>query len=205
MSLTSLSALDLLNAFASSDPLPAGGSAAALTGAVGTSLLLMVASLPKTRSGAADEASVLASAAVRLRPVRDHLIELVDRDTESYAALLAAIRSPRGTDEERARRQEAILTATHIATEVPLETMQAAATALQHASVIAENGSRSASGDVAAAVELLVGAVRASGHSVSSNLAALRQGEYVERIEAEHSRLEAQSTADAARARAALE
>jgi hypothetical protein len=50
-SLTQLRVVELLDAFASNEPLPAGGSAAALTGAIGTSLLLMVATLPKTRPG----------------------------------------------------------------------------------------------------------------------------------------------------------
>ena len=44
---------ELLDAFASSDPTPGGGSAAALAGAMGAALLAMVAGLPKTRTGAA--------------------------------------------------------------------------------------------------------------------------------------------------------
>ena len=61
-----------------------------------------------------------------------------------------------------------------------------------------------ASGDVAAAVELLSGAVRAACHSVDSNLAALKDGEYVARVAAERHRLEEQSDTDAAHARRAL-
>src|SRR5215204_5959405 len=132
-SLTHLRVVDLLDAFASNDPLPAGGSAAALTGAVGTSLLLMVATLPKTKTGGPGETSVLAAAAVRLRPLRDELTELIQRDSESYSSLLAAIRSPKGTEEERARRQEDMLAATHLATEVPLQTIRTAASALHAA------------------------------------------------------------------------
>jgi formiminotetrahydrofolate cyclodeaminase len=57
---------------------------------------------------------------------------------------------------------------------------------------------------VAAAVELLSGAVRAACHSVDSNLAALKDGEYVARVTAERQRLEQQSDTDAAHARRAL-
>ena len=202
--LTDLRVVELLDAFGSNDPLPAGGSAAALTGAIGTSLLLMVATLPKTRTGSANETSVLAAAAVRLRPVRDELTELVQRDTESYSALLTAIRAPQTSEEERAKRQEEIVAATHLATEVPLQTIRAAATALHAAGDIAAHGSRAASGDVAAAIELLVGAVRAACHSVDSNLAALKDSDYVTRLRAERQHLEAESVADAARAREAL-
>jgi formiminotetrahydrofolate cyclodeaminase len=203
-SLTSLTASQLLDAFASNDPLPAGGSAAAMVGAIATSLLMMVATLPRTRSGAVEETTVLAEAAVRLRPVRDELAELVDRDSESYAALLAAIRAPRGTEEERTRRHEEIVAATHMATEVPLATMRASAAALETALIVAENGSRAASGDVAAAIELLLGAVRAAGRSVAANLSALKDAEYVQRLDQERRRLEAGSDTDAERVRDAL-
>ena len=203
--LLSLSTTQLLDAFASSsDPLPAGGSAAALTGAIGTSLLLMVATMPKTKSGSGEETSVLAEAAVRLRPIRDELMTLVERDSESYASLLAAIRAPHASEEERARRHEGIIAATHIATEVPLETIRAAATALHLSGIVAEHGSRAASGDVAAAVELLLAAVRAASHSVDSNLAALKDEEYVQRMAEERRRLEAESENDAERAREAM-
>jgi formiminotetrahydrofolate cyclodeaminase len=203
-SLTSLPAIQLLDAFASNEPLPAGGSAAAMVGAVGTSLLLMVATLPRTRSGAVEETNVLAEAAVRLRPMRDELAALVDRDSESYAALLAAIRSPRTSEEERTRRHEEIRAATRIATEVPLATLRASSAALEAALVVAENGSRSASGDVAAAVELLLGAVRAAGCSVAANLSALKDEDYVQRLDQERRRLEAGSETEAERVRDAL-
>ena len=74
---------DLVDAFSSTDPVPGGGSAAALAGAVGASLLLMVAGIPKTKSGAPEETADLADAAARLRPLRDSLLELVDRDSEA--------------------------------------------------------------------------------------------------------------------------
>ena len=202
--LTQLRVVELLDAFASNEPLPAGGSAAALTGAVGTSLLLMVATLPRTRTGAGGETTVLAKAAVHLRPIRDELIELVQRDTDSYSALLAAIRAPQTSEEERAKRQEDIVAATYHATEVPLQTIRAAAAALQTATDVATNGSRSASGDVAAAIELLLGAIRAACHSVDSNLAALKDSEYVTRMRAERQHLEAESQSDAEQAREAL-
>src|SRR5258705_7205754 len=75
---------DLIDAFSSTDAVPGGGSAAALAGAVGVSLLLMVAGLPKTKTGAPEETADLAEAASRLHPLRDALVDLVDRDSEAY-------------------------------------------------------------------------------------------------------------------------
>src|SRR4051794_30086000 len=97
---------DVLDAFASSEPLPGGGSAAALTGALGTSLLLMVAGMAKTRTGSPEETVDLSAAAARLRPIRDELITLIEQDSRAYLAVIAAYREPRSTDEERRRRGE---------------------------------------------------------------------------------------------------
>ena len=51
---------EVLAAFSSSEPAPGGGSASALASAIGASLLLMVAALPKTRTGSEDDRSALA-------------------------------------------------------------------------------------------------------------------------------------------------
>ena len=78
---------ELLDAFASNAAVPGGGSAAALAGAVGASLLIMVAGLPKTRHGTDEERAALAAAAARLKPLRDELAALIDRDSEAYTSV----------------------------------------------------------------------------------------------------------------------
>ncbi len=132
------------------------------------------------------------------------MIALIDRDTDAYANLLAAFRFPKTTEDDQARRRDAIITTTHLATEAPLETMRASRQALRSAVIIAQNGARAASSDIATAVELLLAAVRGAGGSVDSNLAALKDQEYVERIDAERRQLEDESISDAELARAAL-
>src|SRR5918995_906731 len=99
---------DLLDAFASNEPVPGGGSAAALAGALGVSLLIMVTGLPKTRTGAPEEAADLAEAAARLRPLRDTLAALIDRDSEAYTAVIEAMRLPKDTDANKQHRRAAI-------------------------------------------------------------------------------------------------
>jgi formiminotetrahydrofolate cyclodeaminase len=198
--------IDLLDAFASNEPLPGGGSAAAVAGALGVSLLLMVSGLPKTRGGtdAPEEAADLAEAAARLRPIRDRLVELVDRDTHAYRSLIAAFRLPKGSDEERAARTAAVQDATRASTDVPLETMRECQQALAGSVVVARNAYRPAASDAGVAVELLLAAVRASALNVDTNLAAVTDQHYCERIRTERNQLAADSTADAERARQLL-
>lgn len=185
-----LSLAQLLDAFASNQPVPGGGSAAALAGAIGASLLIMVAGLPKTRHGTDEERSALTAAAARLRPLRDELASLIDRDSEAYTSVINAYRLPRSTDAEQAARRDAIDEAMRTATEAPLATIRACERAMREAEVIASSGAASASSDVAVGIELLKTAARGAGMNVDTNLAAVKDAEYVKRASQEQRDLE---------------
>jgi glutamate formiminotransferase/formiminotetrahydrofolate cyclodeaminase len=195
---------DLIDAFSSTDAVPGGGSAAALAGAVGVSLLIMVAGLSKTRTGAPEETADLAEAASRLHPLRDALVELVDRDSDAYREVLAAFRLPKVSDAEQAARTEAIRGATRAATDAPLDTMRFCQQALRGAVIVASNGSRKTTSDVGVAVELLVAALRGARLNVDINLAGLNDEGYTARVREEVEELVADAVEDAERARRAL-
>lgn len=195
---------DVMDAFSSTDPVPGGGCAAALAGAVGTSLLLMVAGIPKTKTGAPEETADLAEAAARLHPLRDQLLELVDRDSDAYKQVMAALRLPKGTDAEKAARTEAIDRATRAATETPLDTMRACQQALRGAVIVASNGNRRTTSDVGVGVELLLAALRGARMNVDINLSTLDDGAYTTRVKEEAEELGRDAEADADAARRAL-
>lgn len=200
MTMTSYSTMaveDLLDAFASSDPVPGGGSAAALAGAVGVSLLMMVAGLPKTRTGSPEEAADLSEASSRLRPLREALTSSIDRDSEAYETVLAAYRLPKSTDEEKAARKTAVETAMRGATDVPLDTMRACQQALRGAIIVARNGYANAATDTGVAVQMLLAGLRGAGLNVDVNAASISDAAYVARVRAERDELESEGTADA--------
>lgn len=201
---STMAAMDLIDAFASDEPVPGGGSASALAGAVGTALLIMVAAMPKTRTGTPEETADLAETEARLRPLRNELTGLIDRDSDVYATVIAARRLPNGTDEEKAARRTAIQAGTVQAIEVPLDTMRACHQALGGAVVVARNGNRNAASDVGVAIELLLAGLRGAGLNVDINLGGLTDQAFVARARAERQALEREATADADKARAAL-
>jgi formiminotetrahydrofolate cyclodeaminase len=198
--------IDLLDAFASNDAVPGGGSASALAGALGVSLLIMVAGLPKTRSGESvpEEATDLAEASARLRPLRDALVTSIDADSEAFRSVLAAARLPKASEPEEQVRLEAMQAAMREATEEPLEAMRACQQALAGAVIVARNALRAAASDVGVAVELLAAAVRGCALNIDTNLAGIKDDQYRERLRIERQQLEADSTADADRARQLL-
>jgi formiminotetrahydrofolate cyclodeaminase len=191
---------DLLASFASSDPTPGGGSASALASAVGASLLMMVAALPKSRSGADEDRSALAAAASALTDVQRQLAEAIDLDTAAYDHVVAAYKLPKATDTEQAARTTAIQRALRGATDVPLGVVRLSAVALAHARAVAQRGHRAAASDVGVAVALLRAGLHGAKLNVEINLGSLNDAAYVEAVKADVARAsaEAERAADAA-------
>jgi len=189
LSFPTMAVADLLDAFASSDPTPGGGSAAALTGSIGVSLLLMVAGMAKTRTGAPEEATDLAAAAARLRPLRDELTALIDDDTNAYLAVIAAYRLGKTTAAETGARLNAIELAMRTATDMPLQTMRACDSALREAPLIVRFGNPNAVTDAAVATKLLLAALEGAALNVGVNLPGLTDAEYVRASDAERESL----------------
>ncbi|HEY1302564.1 MAG TPA: cyclodeaminase/cyclohydrolase family protein [Vicinamibacterales bacterium] len=191
---------DVLDAFSSNEPVPGGGSAAALAGALGVSVLLMAAGLPKTRTGSAQERRDLNEAAERLLPVRVTLAALVDRDSDAYRVVVNAIRLPTHSADEKAVRRRAIAHAMRAATDTPLQTMRACQQALAETPAVAGSCLKGAASDVGVAIELLRAALRGAGMNIDVNLRVLSDPDFVACVRAERQELETRCAADADRA-----
>jgi formiminotetrahydrofolate cyclodeaminase len=180
MKLTELTVTELLAAFQSSNPTPGGGSASALAGAVGASLLTMVAALPKPRAETEEDRERLAEAGRLCATLAKDLTALVDRDSEAYEAVMAAYRLPKNSDTEKTARSQAIQEGLRQATATPLDVMRACAAAIEQAVVVARHGNASASSDVQVAVELLRAGVVGARANVEINLKSLKVAGYVQ-------------------------
>jgi formiminotetrahydrofolate cyclodeaminase len=185
MKLTDRTLTDLLAAFRSSDPTPGGGSASALAGAVGASLLAMVASLPKPRAESGEDVERLAAAGARCADLAAALTGLVDRDSEAYDGVMAAYKRPKATDDEKAARSTAIQEALRHATEAPLEVMRACARAIEQGAVVATFGNPNASSDVQVGLELLRAGLRGAKLNAEINLGSIKDAGYLEKVRAE--------------------
>jgi len=167
-----------IDALANSEPTPGGGTAAAVAGAMGTSLLMMVAGLAKTRTNADTEKAALGQARAALTSVRGRMLALADSDSDAFDQVMAAFRLPKGSEDEKGTRNQAIQIATRAATDAPLETLRTAAEAMQHARTIATHGNRSAVSDVRVALELLEAAAAGATANVETNLITLEDESY---------------------------
>lgn len=187
MSLLSLPTQSLLDRFASSDPTPGGGSAAALAGAMAAALVEMVAAMPKTRTGTPEEREKLDGARAQAAKAGARLRELVDLDTAAYNAVMAAFKLPKATDDEKAVRKNAIADATRLATETPLETVERGVDVLRAAAVALSCGNENALSDVRTAMSLCRAAIEGGTENVRINLTspsiAKESSAYLARLE----------------------
>lgn len=179
----------VLAALASPDPTPGGGTAAAIAGAMGTSLLVMVTGLAKSKNNTDDEKAALAKARAALEPITRTLTDLADADTQSFNEVMAAYRKPKATDEEKLARNQAIQAALRGATEIPLQTLRACADALAHGRIVAEHGNPSAASDAGVAIGLLQAAADGAAANVRINLTGLKDEAYKSATETETARL----------------
>ena len=182
MKLTERRVDDLLKAFRSSDPTPGGGSASALAGAMGASLLAMVAGLPKSKAATEEDAARLKAAGARCTELAQTLAGLIDRDSEAYGLVMAAYKRPKATDEEKAARSAAIQEAFRAAIAAPLDVMRACAAAAEQGVVIAAMGNPSAASDGQVGFELLGAALRGAKMNVEINLDSVKDADYVARV-----------------------
>lgn len=195
-----MSVAQLLEALSSSNPTPGGGTAAAIAGAMGASLLVMVSSLAKSKNNTDDEKAALAKARDGLMPLISHLSQLADADAQSFDRVMAAYRLPKNSDDEKAARTKAIQAALQGATTVPLDTLRTCAAALVHARVVAEHGNASAASDAGVAVGLLGAAAAGANANVHTNLEGIKDQAFKTATAAEAARLSSAAAADAATA-----
>jgi formiminotetrahydrofolate cyclodeaminase len=172
--LTRMSVREMTGHLASREPIPGGGSAAALAGAMGAALVSMVAELSLGRGASEEEEARIRELGHAGRSQQAALLDLSEEDSAAYAAVVAARRLPRESDEERAARTTALNAAMHAAADVPLRTAAAAAEVLELAERMAPIGNRNAVSDVGVAAVLAVAGVRGALLNVRINLPYLQ-------------------------------
>ena len=191
--LTDLTVKDFLNKVAGSDPVPGGGSIAALNGALASALAAMVANLTigkKKYTEVQEDMQAIAQEAERL--MGDFTAD-IDRDSDAYDRVFACFKMPKETDEEKAARSAAIQEATKYAAQVPLEVARRACSLMPRMAEVALKGNQNAVTDACVAMMSARNAVLAAVLNVRINLSSLKDAELAARLQAEADGLEQQA------------
>lgn len=188
--LVDLTVNDFLDKVAGNDPVPGGGSIAALNGAIAAALAAMVAGLTIDKKGYENQDELMRRIRALAVKQKEEFVSDVDRDSEAYDKVFGCFKLPKSTDEEKAARSAAIQEATRFAALVP---MQVARNAYELMSVIADvamHGNRNAVTDACVAMMSARSAVLGALMNVRINLGSLKDRAFVEELQCEADELE---------------
>lgn len=180
---------------ASESAAPGGGSVSAYMGALAAALGTMVANLSAHKRGWDDRWKEFSDWAERGQDVMERLLRLVDEDTEAFAKIMDVFSMPKGTEEEKAARAEAMEKATLYASRVPLKTMQTAMEAMPVALAMARIGNPASASDAGVGAIAALAAVRGAHLNVRINAAGLKDRTLAAELTDEASRIEAEAVA----------
>ncbi len=169
-----------LDELASSSATPGGGTAAALAGAASAALIAMVCNLTVGRPRFAAAEDDLRAALAQAEALRAQLTALTEADTAAFSQVMAAYRLSKDSAEQQSARQAAIQAALKQATQIPLETATACATALHLVGRIIAAVNPNALSDAGTAAMLAEAGLRGAQFNVAVNLAGLQDAEFVQ-------------------------
>ena len=188
--LVDLTVKDFLDKVAGSDPVPGGGSVAALNGAIASALAAMVASLTIGKKGYETHEELMRHIFDIAVQSKNVFVEDIDRDSEAYDSVFACFKMPKASDEEKAARSTAIQEATKFAALIPMQVARNAYELMNIIMDVARLGNRNAVTDACVAMMAARSAVLGALMNVRINLASLKDKEFVSKLQNEADALE---------------
>lgn len=172
-----------LDALASAQPTPGGGSASAISGAMAAALTSMVARLTLGKAEYAEVQAEIERLLQQTEQLRERFEQLMQADIDAYGQLSTCFKLPRSTPEERTARTKAIQERLVAAALVPLEMAERAAELTQCCLRIAEIGNKNVLSDVATGAMLATGSANGAAWMVRTNLNALKDTQLVQSLQ----------------------
>jgi formiminotetrahydrofolate cyclodeaminase len=166
----SLTLAEFTERLASSEPVPGGGSASAIAGALAASLLAMVARLSIDRPKYEPYRSTIERALAAADGSRTRLMGLADQDARAYAGFSAARKLPHTTADEEATRTAATAAAARAASEVPMDVVRECERLLEQVAAAAGRTNVNAASDLEVAARLSAAAAHGAAANVLINL-----------------------------------
>jgi methenyltetrahydrofolate cyclohydrolase len=168
-----------LDELASAEPVPGGGSVAALGGAMAAALLSMVCRLTIAKKGYESVQSEMETLLDRLEPFQSEFCELMQADIDAYARVLDAYKLPKASDADKAARSGAIQQVLKHASAVPLRVAEECSALIDLARPIAEKGNKNAASDAGVGVLMAAASLRGAALNVSINLGGIKDAAFV--------------------------
>ncbi len=160
---------EFLDALASGEPTPGGGSAGAYAGAAAASLVCMVARLTMGKKKYAEVEAQMQAILTQAESLRNDLTNLIQLDASAFDGVMKAYRLPKDTSAQQDVRSKAIEQATLLATQSPMAVLKKSARVLELAEQVIRYGNTSALSDGASGAALATAAIQAAEFNIRIN------------------------------------
>jgi len=185
----SMTIQEFLDVLSSKQPVPGGGGASALAGALGNALGQMVSNLTIGKKKYALVEDEIKELAERMKGIQGQFTQLADQDAKVFAPLAKCYSLPSGTEEEKAYKAEVMEARLLDASLVPMEIMEKAAEMLEIMDILADKGSRMAVSDVGVGVQFIRTALLGAVMNVYINTKSMKNREKAEEMNEKAERL----------------
>ena len=171
-----------VNELSSKAPIPGGGGASALVGALSAALTHMVAALTVGKPKYAAVEDEMQELLKQTESLTNRFLALMDEDAASFEPLAQAYRLPKETDADKAEKSRVMEIALKSAVQPPLEIMETCARALPLIAFCAEKGSVVAVSDAGVAASLCRAALEGASLNVFINTKPMLDRGYAESL-----------------------
>lgn len=175
---------EFVEVLASKAPVPGGGGASALVGAIGTALGNMVGSLTVGKKKYADVEEEMWELKAKSDKLQAELLRLIEKDAEVFEPLSKAYGMPRATEEEKAEKARVMEIVLKDACSVPMEIMEKCCEAIDIIVEFAAKGSALAISDAGVGVAFCKAALKGASLNVYINTKSMQNREYAEELNA---------------------
>ncbi len=169
----------------SDKPVPGGGGASALSGAIGMSLGNMVLALTTGKKKYAQYQDEIEELIPRADALTKELLEGMDKDAEAFAPLAEAYSLPKDTEEEKQKRALIMEKALYDAAKAPLDLMERLLAAITLIHRIAQIGSKLAISDAGVAAQMCKAAMNGASLNVYINTGLMQDKETAAKMNAQ--------------------
>lgn len=180
---------EFLEKTGSKSPVPGGGSVAALSASLASSLVEMVSNLTIGKKNYQECESRMEEIKNKAENMREKFLNDIDRDSDAFNGVMAAFKLPKDTDEQKQERKAQIQKELKNAAIVPLEIAKDSYQILDLAEKVVKEGNKNAVTDGLVATMMARTAVISALYNVKINLASIKDEEFIEDVKKEINKL----------------
>lgn len=183
--LINMSLEEYINDLSSDSPAPGGGAAAALTGAQGVALTMMVANHTRGKKKYSEYEDLICEALDKGEKLKKSFLAGVDADKEAFGKVAAAYAMVHGTEEEKEARRQAIAEASVPAAMAPFQVMKDGIEGLELTLSLMGKSNKNLVSDLYVAAIHLEGAVTSAAYNVFANTGSFKDKKKGEMLDEE--------------------